>query len=459
MKKSSRVKLAIALVVLVALVVLCVKRWDVWFGNPPEASFEVEEKIDRVLLTMGDETNSRYVTWVSGGSEGSCWLDYYAVGSSDTLTIEAEPQVYHSRSGKTCFYSASLENLKNGADYSYRVRAISDSTDWYSFHYQDSIDFSFLFFGDVQEDEDAGFDTLLPAAVRQNKDVQFLLFGGDLIERPTDHYWRITHRMLDSVKKNYPILSVAGNHEYLKGVERTLEERFPLTFKYFQKNMKAHGENALYTFAQGDVRFYFLDSNRDFWNFFQQRTWLKEQLEQSKQKWNVVVLHHPLHSVRGRFRNLMQRLFFDGVIEDYGVDLVLQGHEHVYARFDVETEEGQMVGPLRLVSYASQKVYNMTFVGDVCKWGTGERFYQRITLSADTLNLKTYVMGKELYDNVSIVKNSEGCKFIDEGQQIPQRIYVPEWFQKNKRAKRVKEFSDNIEEWKAEHPDALIREE
>lgn len=229
MKKSSRVKLAIALVVLVALVVLCVKRWDVWFGNPPEASFEVEEKIDRVLLTMGDETNSRYVTWVSGGSEGSCWLDYYVVGSSDTLTIEAEPQVYHSRSGKTCFYSASLGNLKNGADYSYRVRAISDSTDWYSFHYQDSNDFSFLFFGDVQEDEDAGFDTLLPAVVRQNKDVQFLLFGGDLIERPTDHYWRITHRMLDSVKKNYPILSVTGNHEYLKGVERTLEERFPLT--------------------------------------------------------------------------------------------------------------------------------------------------------------------------------------------------------------------------------------
>ena len=129
MKKSSRIKLIIALVVLVALVVLCVKRWNVWFGNPPEASFSVEQKIDRVLLTMGDEANSRYVTWVNGEEEAPCWLDYHAIGSSDTLSIAAKPQVCHSRAGKTAFYSASLENLENGVDYCYRVRAVSDSTE------------------------------------------------------------------------------------------------------------------------------------------------------------------------------------------------------------------------------------------------------------------------------------------------------------------------------------------
>lgn len=459
MKKKTLINLFIFAIILISLSTLCAKRWNVWFGNPPEATYRVDEKIDRVMLTMGDEKDSRYVTWVNGESDNPCWLDYVEEGSSDTLTIKGDVTNFVSRSGRTSFYSAQMTSLRDDYDYSYRIRSESDTSEWFSFYYRDTVAFSCLFFGDIQEDEGAGFDTILPNVMKANKDVDFLLFGGDLIERPTDQYWRLTHKILDSVKKEYPILSVPGNHEYLKGVQRVLEGRFPLTFKYFEKNMNEYGENALYTFVQGDARFYFLDSNRDFWNYFQQRKWLKEQLSKSLQKWNVVVLHHPLFSVRGKFRNLMQRIFFNDVLEEYSVDVVLQGHEHVYARFSVEEEDGQMKSPLRIVSYASQKIYNMSFVGDVSKWGTGERFYQKLTFSEDTLNLKTYAMGKELYDEVSIVKNKKGRRFVDEGLHIPQRIYVPKWFRENKRAKRVKEFEDNIKEWKEENPDALLRDE
>lgn len=44
------------------------------------------------------------------------------------------------------------------------------------------------------------------------------------------------------------------------------------------------------------------------------------------------MLHHPVYSIKGKMNNLPVRWMFDGLFREYGVDLVLQGHEHNYAR-------------------------------------------------------------------------------------------------------------------------------
>ena len=147
--------------------------------------------------------------------------------------------------------------------------------------------------------------------------------------------------------------------------------------------------------------------------------------------------------------NWIVKQFFDDLVCEKGVDLVLQGHEHGYARFNVDTDSNKgMTEPLRLVSYCSRKDYMLQFHGDVAKWGTDSRYFQRISFLGDTLSLSTYDAGLQLYDRVEIVKTGDSRRLIDEGMSIPEKIRVSDWFRANKSAKKVKKFEENIEAWR-----------
>lgn len=439
--------------IILALLIWVYTRWGVWFGNPPESPYVVPNEIRRVLLTMGDDANSRYASWqdscfTEDDEQSAEFLDYYCLSDSSNMkSIKSIPTRYRSRAGEGFYYHALMDSLQKGETYTYRIRSSKDTTLWYQFEMDSATNYSFLYFGDVQDELEGGFDTLLPSIMKHNPKVSFLLFGGDLIERPMDCYWNVVFRSLDTFATRYPILSVPGNHEYLKGLTRTLERRYTLTFPYF--NVDEESDNAIYTFSRGDARFFLLDSNKDIWKYASQRSWLKEQLNKSAEKWKIVVLHHPIHSIKGATNNLGVRAFFDGVIKDAGVDLILQGHEHGYARSAVDTtEKGLVASPLSVVSYCSQKDYALNFYGDVEKWGTDDRYYQQISIENDSLILKTFGAEHNLYDEVVIVKKNGERHLIDRGKTIPQKIQVSEWFKKTKSRKKVEKFERSIEEWK-----------
>ena len=462
MAKSRRFyifKVILPLILLIVLIVWVCSRWNVWFGNIPEPSYVIPNKVQRVLLTVGPDADSRYISWQDSarleGDETTTveYVDYHSLSTpSDTLTIESKPTVYQSRAGVGAFYHVLLKGLRMGESYKYRVRSSRDTTDWCCFEMDTTCHYSFLYMGDVQDELDGGFDSLLPSIMERNRNTSFLLFGGDLIERPMDCYWDLVFRSLDTFATRYPIVCVPGNHEYLKGLSRKLERRFTLTFPYYE--VEDESDNALFSFAKGDARFFLLDSNKDIWDLGEQRDWLKKQLAECKEQWKIVVLHHPLHSIKGAANNLGVKAYFDGVVKEAGVDLVLQGHEHAYARSSVElTESGEVTSPLYVVTYCSRKDYAMKFYGDVEKWGTDDRFYQQISVSKDSLVVRTFGAEHNLYDDVVLVKDEKGKRLIDRGKEIPEKIQVSEWFRKNKSAKKVKKFEQSIREWKEKHGD------
>lgn len=455
MNKSVVIKRCVLLSVMLALTIWIISRWDVWFGNPPEPPYSVLSTPSRILMTNGELPHHRTVTWQHDSILRSAFLEYGCVSPShdDVLYVsQAKATVFESRAGKSTFYRANMTELKEGCDYKYRICSGVDTTQWFDFSMpkSDSL-FSFLFFGDVQDDLNGSFDTLFYQAMQRNKDRAFVLFGGDLIERPMDKFWAEVFRSFDTLSATCPILSVPGNHEYLKGVTRQLEGRFPLVFSYYIQdtlllNQLGVKKNSLYTFSMGEAQFFFLDSNRDFYNYFAQRSWLKNELKKSDKKWKIVAMHHPVHSTKGFFNGLMVRLFFEDVLEDYDVDVVLQGHEHVYARSSSRTSE--LKEPLYLVTYSSQKDYPMKFYGDVAKWGTADRYYQRFVINFDSLVMNTFTSTHELYDKIVITKDKSGKRLLkDLGKDIPQRIEVSDWFRANKREKRIKEFEESIKKW------------
>ena len=426
------------MLMLVVLGILCYVRWEVWFGNVPEPPYSTPDKPQRILLTFGDEDMySRNVSWSCGETLQASFLEL--ADENDTLHIEATGEVFASRSGKAAYYVARLRGLQAGCLYSYRVCTNGHYSSWHHFNISDHSNASFLYVGDVQDTIAGITNQLLREAFRHHPEAQFLVCGGDLTERPIDAYWQETFDGLDSIGQSVPLLNATGNHDYLKGLIYRLERRFSLVHSYYLNSME--GVNQVFTLRYKDVQLFVLDSNREFFYLFTQRAWLKRQLEESTAKWKVVVLHHPLYSIRGKNNNLIQRWMFDDLIREYDVDLVLQGHEHAYARMTAHDDD-EAETPVYVVSHLSPKNYRIEFDERFDKFGSGSRYYQKVVADDEQLILTAYdAVTNALYDSLVITKDKD---IEDFGKGIPEKIeFTPVPGNKKDAA-----FARRIEEYK-----------
>ena len=409
-----RLKVGIGLVIVIVVGCWVASRWHTWFVEEDEDAYVVSSSPVHVLLTFGDaQPLSRNVSWQADSVLRPSWLELVCLADSDTIRVEAQGEVFRSRGGQAAYYVARLRDLQAGTRYAYRAVTGAKASPWYQFRMQsgskDKVEF--LYVGDVQDSIGGEANRFLREALSRHPESEFLVCGGDLADGPRQSCWDEAFRDIDSVAQAMPLLVVAGNHDYRKGVIQWLERRFPLTFSYFLDAKIA--DNQVYTLNYGPVQFFLLDSNRELPYLLTQRDWLKAQLEQSRARWKIVVLHHPLFSIRSKSRNLIQRWVFNDLLEDYGVDLVLQAHEHAYARMTAH-EGGQAVTPVYTVSHCSPKNYEIYENDRYDKSITSSRFYQTVHISGDTLTLAAYeVYHHSLCDSLQIIKDKNNAKIIE----------------------------------------------
>lgn len=456
MKSKRRLILkSVGLLSLVALAVWVAVRWNVWFGNPPEEPVPPLMTPAHVLLTFGNSDGmSRNVSWQCDTVLRPSHLELVCLEDSDTTRIDAQGEVFQSRRGKAAYYVARLRQLRPAMHYRYRAVSGDGHSPWFSFttHPLRPKRFSFMFVGDVQDTIGGIANRLLLDAWGHHPDTEFLVCGGDLIERPANQYWAETFGTLDSIGQSMPILNVTGNHDYFKGVIQRLERRFPLVFSYFLDSKV--DDNMVYTLNYGDAQIFVLDSNREFFYLWTQRQWLKQQLEQSKAKWKILVLHHPLYSIKGG-NNKVQQWMFGDLVRDYGIDLVLQGHEHAYARMTAHDDLAGAIAPVYTISHCSPKNYRIHFDDRFDKYGISSRYYQTVTVGRDTLFMATYdAYTHALYDSLMIVVSpTKGHLVVDLGKGIPEHMeYTPDPANKKDR-----KFAERIQEYINRHPERMKR--
>ncbi len=451
---KTSVKLSIIAAVVGAIAVWVSSRWDVWFHNPEEQPYISASEPHRVLLTFGDESEwSRNVSWQADSVLLPSHLELALLPSGDTINIEANGEVFRSRGGVAAYYVARLRNLQKDAHYAYRVVTNDIPSPWYEFHTHngDASKVSFLYVGDVQDTIGGRANEMLKAALAHHPESEFVVCGGDLTERPTDMFWAETFRDIDSVCQALPLLNITGNHDYLKGIKVKLEHRFSLVFSYFLDSKIV--DNQVYMLHYGDVDIFALDSNRELPYLYTQRRWLEEQLEKSSAKWKIVLLHHPLYTISvAETNNIIQRYMFNDLIEEYGVDLVLQGHEHEYARMTNHSSSGEPTTPVYTVSHCSPKNYRIAFRDIFDKYGISSRYYQTINVVGDTLTLSAYeVYNHTLYDSLQIVKANDKKIISDYGADIPEYME----FTPDPNNKRDIAYKERIDEYVKRHPERL----
>ena len=167
----------------------------------------------------------------------------------------------------------------------------------------------------------------------------FVLHTGDVVQYAHKEYeWA---EMLDGNYKSVmgmPIMAMAGNHETSYN-NATFE-----TAKHFNNKIPTQSSLALgyyYSFIYGDVKFIMLNTNDLESDRLkaEQYNWLINELENNTCKWTIVSMHNPMYSV-GKYgadetRNSIALALRDqlmGVFAEYGVDLVLQAHDHAVSR-------------------------------------------------------------------------------------------------------------------------------
>lgn len=418
MKINKKNKIIVTAVVVLALTIWVTARWKAWFNNPPEEPYTISNVPQRLLLTFGNGGEmTRFVSWTCGDSvDPNAHL--LLTDGKDTTRIKATGEVFESRAGTAAYYRAEMTALRPMTTYSYAAVSKGKVSAWHTFSTHDPAaeDFAFLFMGDVQDSIGGVANTLLRKAIKRHPEVEFVAFGGDLCERPANQYWEETFRSIDSICTAMPVINITGNHDYFKGVFKSCEHRFELIFPYFLKGMaERDDENHIFTLRYHNTDIMMLDSDRGIPYLYAQRQWLSDALAASTARHRIVMLHHPLFSVKKPNNNIIQRWMFNDLITDNAVDLVMQGHEHAYTRCtDSETPlNGNTCKghPLYTISHCSPKNYSIHPTERFKPVLSGSRYYQVVRVSRNDITMLAFDANSgERVDSVRIVNHSVKSK-------------------------------------------------
>lgn len=167
----------------------------------------------------------------------------------------------------------------------------------------------------------------------------FILHTGDFVEwSKYETYWKA---MIDdnfSYLSKIPVMAISGNHEttYRSGSNETYKH-----FHYKLPNQASTELGFFYSFVYGNAKFIMLNTNAVYQNQLKQEQydWLIGELENNDCSWTIVAMHNPMYS-RGKYgsdssRNALAlglRAQLKGIFAQYGVDIVLQAHDHLVTR-------------------------------------------------------------------------------------------------------------------------------
>jgi hypothetical protein len=171
----------------------------------------------------------------------------------------------------------------------------------------------------------------------------FTIHNGDIVENGSVvKSWKDFFNITEPINANYPLMSVAGNHDV---VNDTASPIFQKPFPIFYEIMNLPHDQLNYSYDYGNTHFVAINSgwaegaakigkvlfekNSDEYN------WLEKDLKKARKnksiKWIILYSHYPVYSFGFSHIPAWQG-HIKPLVDKYRVDLYLAGHRHVYER-------------------------------------------------------------------------------------------------------------------------------
>ncbi len=409
---------------------------------------------DRITLNVTENmAREASVTWRTSTEVKEGFLEI-AEAQSDpmfiqrSVRVEARTQTLDARDVKAAgtranYHSATINKLKPNTTYAYRVGDGTLWSEWFQFKTASENDpdpFSFLYVGDAQNYILELWSRLIRESFRKAPDARFFIHAGDLVNHAhREQEWHEWFTAGGFIHSMIPAMPTPGNHEYRPRQDGNEEDPSILSIQWrAQFNLPPNGPSGLketaYFFDYQNTRFVSLNSNR---SFGAQARWLDKVLKDHGKEWVVITYHHPMYSAASERDNDQLRKAWKPIFDKYNVDLVLQGHDHSYARGHTEpvnVPNGVNVmdraGTMYVVSISGGKMYETG--GDWAEFGaikdrTAERtqLFQVITIEDKKLVYESYTPLGELYDAFELHKSEDGPNKLIErkSEAIPERVF------------------------------------
>ena len=282
-------------------------------------------------------------------------VNYVTSGSNNDDMIS---KTGFSRGEKRSYISnkALIDNLKPGATYSYRVGGVNNA--WsavgtFTTAKANKDTFEFIYITDTQANTDNMFDTsakTVNRALTHVPDAKFLLIAGDLVESSgnsgSEWEWEQWFEKMQNNWFKLPIAPIQGNHDTSPFSNMFYHFNTDTTFNSLQPtDAKTAMNGTVYSFVYGDALFMCInyeDYAKGEPYFAALEAWMRaETAAHSDVKWKIAAYHKAMftgssaHQDDRDGRAVRERMA--PVFQNLGIDLAIQGHDHIYEVIGVLT--------------------------------------------------------------------------------------------------------------------------
>lgn len=267
-------------------------------------------------------------------------------------SLEFEGEVNKSKVANDGFiHRVVAKNLKPNTTYYYRLgdKNVDVWSDVSSFTTaEDKVGTRFVHISDPQGYEEVHYDNYnqLLKVSSEVVNPDFYCLTGDIVNdsyidsTPKLEQWEWALTDQKEFMQKYPFMTVAGNHE-------ASSDDYNSRFNHPVKDNNYQSGGSYYSFNYQGVHFVSLNTN-DSDSSSQsakglsdaQIDWLKNDLEVDTSTFTVVMMHKGIYDAGGHCSNLegadydipLIRKQLSPIFSEYKVDLVLQGHDHLFSR-------------------------------------------------------------------------------------------------------------------------------
>lgn len=282
--------------------------------------------------------NSITICWQTDGS--TTGTVHYGIGN--TNLSETDNTV-------TNFHEVILNGLTSETEYQYYVTAGADtsSTNTFSTAVSPGTDFRFVAYGDDQSISSTTAHEEVASKI-ESLSPRFIGNVGDMWATNDSNDVQTFFDVESDLLKNVTLFPARGNHEYINLARNP--DRFE-QYLSLPTNLVADNADAYYSFDYGNSHFLFINTEPEvgYGTASAQYTAIVSDLDSADANADIahifVVMHRAAHSNgarHGSSENPNLSSVLGPLFVEHDVDIVFQGHDHMYERFHPEGTDGPL---------------------------------------------------------------------------------------------------------------------
>ncbi len=297
--------------------------------------------------------------------ETTAYVVYKAVRDESYTSIRATDKTRLIDDKTHYLFEADLTGLEPGVTYEYYVRDKAKEhvgdTHRFTMPSDPGESFTFMYLADPQETSEIGYMAygyhILYATEEADTDYDFVMFPGDVInEAHIATQWELFYKYSSVFSYNTPLVATTGNHDG-NGFDEERINRLEFdgymnlpgngpTYESFDElegdlRQSDFSDGKTFSFDYGNAHFTVVNSEMycdgttacdgyDETNAAILNAWIEQDLASHDKPWQIVLLHRGPYTLSYNNRTVRDNLV--PILDEYGVDLLINGHDHHYSR-------------------------------------------------------------------------------------------------------------------------------